>query len=115
MSNHNPPTNGFDKRKNQINRKGRPKDFDGLRELAKQIAHEKVLSGGQPLVIEGHAVTVAEVILRQWAKSQNPQLQRAFIETAFGKVPDKLDVTSGGEALKITVEYVGNDGTDKAE
>jgi chromosome segregation ATPase len=47
------------------------------------------------------------MILRQWAASKNPALQRAFIEIAFGKVPDKVDVTSDGkviilEAGKIT-------------
>ena len=67
MANRNPPTNGFDKRKAAINRKGRPKTFDALRTLAQQIAHEAAQNGGQPLVINGHTVTVAEAILRQWA------------------------------------------------
>ena len=93
MANRNPPTNGFDKRKAAINRKGRPKTFDALRTLAQQIAHEAAQSSGQPLVINGHTVTVAEAILRQWATSKNPQLQRAFIEVAFGKVPDKIEVS----------------------
>lgn len=78
---------GFQERKHQINRKGRPKDFDGLRELGKQIAHETITE------VNGHKATVAEMILRKWASSNNPQLQRAFIEVAFGKVPDKLDIT----------------------
>lgn len=33
MSNHNPPTNGFDKRKHAINRKGRPRTFDAVRHV----------------------------------------------------------------------------------
>ena len=94
MANHNPPTNGFDKRREHINRKGRPRNFDALRELAQQIGHEAVTAGDKRM-------TVTEVILRQWAQSKNPQLQRAFIEIAYGKVPDKLDVTSGGEAIKV--------------
>jgi hypothetical protein len=91
MSNHNPPTNGFDKRKHQINRKGRPKSFDALRELAQEIAHEPVPN----VIINGRKVTVAEAILRKWATSQNAILQRAFIEVAFGKVPDQLDLNVG--------------------
>ena len=95
MSNHNPPTNGFNKRPAAINRKGRPGNFDALRELGLQIAHEKALSKGQPIVINGRTVTVAEMILREWAHSPNPILQRAFIEISFGKVPDKLEIKTG--------------------
>ena len=69
-------------------RKGRPKSFDALRELAREIAHEKTT-----IVVDGHAVTVAEAILRQWASSKNPILQQRFIEVAFGKVPDELKVS----------------------
>ena len=85
----------------RINRKGRPKSFDALRELAQQIAHEEALSEKQPIVINGHVATVAEMILRQWAASKNPQLVKAFIEIAFGKVPDKVDITSDGKQLFI--------------
>ena len=91
----------------RINRKGRPKSFDAVRELAQSISHEVAKSGEQPVVTEGHVVTVAEAILRQWASSKNPQLQKAFIELAFGKVPDKTEVTGkDGEAQKVIVEYV---------
>jgi hypothetical protein len=83
----------------RINRKGRPKSFDALRELAQQIAHEEALSSGQPVVINGHTATVAEMILRQWAASKNPQLARAFIEIAFGKVPDNIDINNRGEIV----------------
>ena len=83
----------------RINRKGRPKSFDALRELAQAIAHEVPMKDGHPLVVDGHKATVAEMILRQWAQSKNPQLQRAFIEVAFGKVPDGLDITSGGQPI----------------
>jgi len=77
----------FKKGDPRINRKGRPKSFDALRALAQQIAHEPT-----NVVMDGHKVTVAEAILRQWAQSKNPQLARAFIEIAFGKVPDELKV-----------------------
>jgi hypothetical protein len=70
----------------RINRKGRPRSFDAFRELAQQIAHEVAQKAGEPLVIEGHIVTVSEAILRQWSQSKDPRLQQAFINYAYGKV-----------------------------
>lgn len=103
MSNHNPPVNGFDKHPERINRKGRPKTFDALRNLAQSIANEVAMTKGQtdrdgkviippgPVVIEGHIATVAEMILRSWANSKDPRLVTAFIEYAYGKVPVKQE------------------------
>ena len=93
----------FTKGDPRINRKGRPKTFDALRELAQSIAHEGAQQSGQPIVIDGHAATVAEMILRQWATSKNPQLQRAFIEVAFGKVPDKTEIDMPGSNITVKV------------
>ena len=83
----------FTKGDPRINRKGRPKSFDALRTLAQDIAHEKVKAGGNTVVIDGHSVTVAEAILRQWAQSKNPALQQKFIDVAFGKAPQAVEVT----------------------
>ena len=91
---------GFVKGDPRINRKGRPKSFDALRELAQQIAHEVVSKDGQPIIIEGHRVTVAEAILREWARSGKPQLQQGFIEIAFGKVPTPIEVRDWREAAR---------------
>ena len=102
---------GFTKGDPRINRKGRPKSFDAFRELAQSIAHEGAQTGGQPLVINGHAVTVAEAILRSWATSKNPQLQRAFVEVAFGKVPDRTEL-SGVEGGKIIINWGNDDNGD---
>lgn len=77
----------------RINRKGRPKTFDAFRELAQQISHEPAISDGQKLEINGHVVTVAEAILRRWAASKDPRLQIAFIEIAFGKPPQRTEIT----------------------
>ena len=83
----------FIKGDRRINRKGRPKTFDAFRELAQSISHEIALKNGEPLIINGHTVTVAEAILRQWAQSKDPRLQMAFIEMAYGKPPQRTEIT----------------------
>ena len=86
----------------RINRNGRPKSFDALRALAQEIAHEKAKnSDGKVIVHDGHAVTVAEAIMRKWASSSNPQLQKAFIEIAFGKVPENVNVHGEFEKAEV--------------
>ena len=107
MANHNPPTNGFDKRRHQINRKGRPKTFDAFRELGQMIAHETATDkAGEPVIArDGHKLTVAEAILRQWASSKDARLQMAFVEVAYGKVPQPVQHT-GGDGGPITVHVV---------
>ena len=103
----------------RINRKGRPKSFDGLRALAQEIAHEVAKSGGSDAIIDGHKVTVAEAILRSWAMSKNPQLQRAFIEIAFGKTPDAVVVDMKTDQQEIihnslinAIRSINDDSTD---
>lgn len=106
----------FTKGDPRINRKGRPKSFDALRELAQQIAHEeaKAKSGNEfvPVVIEGHIATNAELLLRKWASSNDPRLQMAFMEVAFGKAPMRTEVTGkDGAELRVIVEHVRANGT----
>ena len=93
----------------RINAKGRPKNFDAARELAQAIAHEKAQAGGQTVVVNGHSASIIEIILRRWATSNNFQQQRAFVEYAVGKVPDKLEQDG---AIKILVEYAGRNRDD---
>jgi hypothetical protein len=84
-------------------RKGKPREFNALRDLAQEIASEKVKSGGQTVVIDGHAVTVAEAILRQWASGKDGQKQKGFLEIAFGKVPDEVKLSQDGVwIIKVT-------------
>ena len=84
----------FTKSDPRINRKGRPKSFDALRVLAQEIANEAAKKrDGEPIVLDGHIVTVAEAILRQWSTSNNPVLQMRFIEITYGKVPDVHELT----------------------
>lgn len=94
----------FTKGDPRINRKGRPKSFDALRELARQISHEEAQSGGQPIVINGHTVTVAEALLRQLAQSKNPKDRQLFIEIAYGKVPNPVELT-GKDGGPLAVEH----------
>ena len=101
---------GFKKNDPRINRKGRPKSFDALRELAQQIAHEAAIKNDKCVVINGKKATVTEMILRKWATSNNTQLQRAFIEIAFGKVPDILH--GAGDKGEIILKVVREIGTD---
>jgi hypothetical protein len=99
----------FSKGDPRINRGGRPKSFDALRELAIRIASEEATAKGEPIVIDGHKVTNAEMIMRQWMK--DPRNQEKFIHYAFGKVPDNLDVTSAGEKIQAVtvIEIVKTD------
>lgn len=84
----------FKKGDKRINRKGRPKDFAGVRALAQTIAHEDISDG----------MTVTEAILRKWAGSKDPRLQLQFMEVAFGKVPNPVEVSGpGGKQLEIVV------------
>jgi hypothetical protein len=75
----------FVKGDTRINRSGRPKGFDAFRRAAQAIACEMVTDS------EGNKIMCIEALLRSWAKSSDPVLQRAFVEYAFGKVPDKLE------------------------
>lgn len=90
----------FVKGDKRINRKGRPKDFASLRVLAQQIAHEEVTQSG------GDARTVTELILRKWAGSNDARLQMAFVEYAFGKVPNPPVEISGPGGAPIQYEDV---------
>lgn len=107
----------FKKNDPRINRNGRPKSFDALRALAQEIAHEKAKAGGNTVVIDGHSVTVTEAILRQWAQSKNPVLQQRFIEVAFGRVPQAIDITSDGKPItgyaKVSPDDWDNEPTDE--
>jgi hypothetical protein len=92
----------FKKGDKRINRRGRPKSFDALRQLAQTIAHEDISDG----------MTVTEAILRKWAGSKDPRLQLQFMEVAFGKVPNPVEI-GGKDGNDITVRILyGDDGTN---
>ncbi len=91
---------GFQERKHQINKRGRPKSFDTLRALTQDIAHEVATKkDGQPVIVDNHKVTVVEAIMRQWAT--DPKRQELFIAYAFGKVPQPVEMKLEDELLNL--------------
>ena len=104
----------FKKGDSRINRKGRPKNFDALRHLVQSIGIEVMLDKqGYPLLVDGKTITRVQAILRQWAS--DPKRQRDFIEYGWGRVPMPVDVTSGGETIKLIVEYTDKPKTNELE
>lgn len=67
----------------RINRKGRPKTFDKLRALAVQVAGEANEAG----------VTRIMAMMREMAVSKNAADRKLFLEYAYGKVPEKVDLS----------------------
>ena len=97
------PTNGFDKRPQAINRKGRPKSFDTLRALMLEIGNEIVSSPDGSI-----QTTRFQAIIRDWLSSKDFRKQEAALQYAFGKVPDKHEVT-GADGGKIVIDWEMND------
>jgi len=85
----------------RINRNGRPKSFDALRKLVQSVGNEIAKDkDGNPIVIDGHVATVAEMIVRSWAKDNKHQVN--FIEYGYGKVPNPVELTGkDGEAIIV--------------
>jgi hypothetical protein len=100
----------------RINRKGRPKSFDALSELAKEIAAERALKpNGEPVLYHGKPMTITEFVLRSWASSTDFRKQNAFMEIAFGKVPLPLQHSGqDGGPIEIMTAVVRIDGEDDA-
>jgi hypothetical protein len=78
----------------RINKNGRPKSFDELRELAKQLANETIEDKKT-----GLKYTIVEAILKRMAS--DPKMMKDFLEIAYGKVPTVIDV-EGNVNLSFT-------------
>jgi hypothetical protein len=74
----------FVKGDGRINRRGRPRNFDALRELCQRICNEEV-------TLDGEVMTRLEVLLRDWIRSKDPQKQIALVQYAYGKPVDKIE------------------------
>ena len=79
---------GFQDRKHQINKRGRPPSADKIRALAQQIGREKITDK------DGSTISLIEGILRGWSRSEDLQAQQLFVAYGWGKPTDKLEVES---------------------
>lgn len=103
----NPPKETrFKKGDPRINRKGRPKNFDALRELTKNILSEVATDAeGNPLVApDGHLMTTVEVVLRSMVHDRKQR--RQALEIAYGKVPEELTIHDDDDMIQVRlVDY----------
>lgn len=110
MANAHPNTSGLkpfqkgaDPRRNT---KRRPKSFDMLRKLAQEVAGE-VLTG-----VDGADVTRVEALLRVMSSSRNPADRKTFLEYAYGKPKESVDITSNGQTLNWK-DFIASDEDEK--
>lgn len=94
-----PRGKAFTKGDPRINRKGRPKSFDALRDLAQQIGAEQAEQNGKPYVIGDHVATNAEMTLRLLMREKPEK----FLEFAYGRVPQPVEI-SGRDGAPVKVE-----------
>lgn len=100
----------FTKGDPRINRLGRPKSYEKLRELAQEIAGDRTKDeNGETIII---------AMFKAMSKSKNPADRKLFLEYAYGKVKEELDITTGGDkfAVPTVIEIIKTyDKTDKED
>ena len=77
--------------------KGKPKTFTALRKLAQQIAAEELQS------TDGDVITRIEALLRVMSTSRNPADRKTFLEYAFGKPKDEVQI-NGDSVIRINIQ-----------
>lgn len=82
----------FTKGDPRINRKGRPRSFDYIRELAQQIGDEV-----DPVIKKRNA----EIVLRKLMREDGAK----FIEVAYGKTPDRVELSTP-EDRHMIIEHI---------
>ncbi len=84
----------FNKGDPRINRKGKPRNLPGLRELTLDILNEPATgTDGQPITANGKPVTKVEAIVRAAVQSKDPRQRQWAIELGYGKVPNPVEVS----------------------
>lgn len=99
------------------NRKGRPKDLPGLRNLIQSILNEAATDkAGNALTANGHAMTVIEAMTRQMIQSKNPRMAQIILEYAYGKVSAPVEVSGkDGGPVALVVGAADLSGLGDAE
>jgi len=86
--------NGFDKNPQNINRKGRPRILPELEVIIAEVLSETGKDGR----------TVSEQVIQtlknRAIKDGDIRAIELLLNRAYGKIPEKLDVTSGGKELQ---------------
>lgn len=96
------PGRPFVKGDPRINRRGRPRSFAALRDLAQHLAHETARDRrGAPIVVGQNAITQVEHILRRMIERDPAR----FLEIAYGRAPQAIEV-SGPERGPIPIRTV---------
>ena len=95
---------GFVKGDPRINRNGRPRVSDELRDLILDVLAEKAKTkDGGAVVIDGHAATNIEVIVRRMIT--DPKQFTTLLERAYGKVTQPVNL-SQDTPLEVTTRIV---------
>ena len=84
---------GKDPRRNM---NGRPKSFDVLRKLAQRVA------GQDAVTKDGEILSRIELMFMAMSTSKNAADRRLFLEYAFGKVKDELEVKT--DTIEVTIK-----------
>jgi hypothetical protein len=91
---------GFVKDDPRCWRKGRPRSFDQLRRVARELAWQDV-----PWA-DGRMVSRIELILRRWSRSKNFREQMYFMKIAYGEPPEaETERLQPGTVLRLHLPH----------